>query len=222
MAEAGHDTSPSDTRPDPTTWPAVFWRTISSVAANPRRTAISAGVLLILIIGLRILGVDVLCSGGRLLWWAGILKNPPECALPQGSDLTSCLKRASDLKRDYAIESVAMMVQLDDSAAIGPNATSITTSETSGFLLARFRIVYTLRALRNLNPNTYQFYEKYSSSYATDIRHWYGADKEILTGTGRESDVLPSATKGEVELLSLARIMCTSCRSCRGETHIES
>ena len=98
--------------------------------------------------------------------------------------LKDAIQEGIKRQADYVMESVTYMVRITDVTNIVTDTNGMTCMATNR--LINSRIVYVLRALKDIsaNENT-TFAEIYSSPYATELRYWPGSDLEkSRTGGG--------------------------------------
>jgi len=89
------------------------------------------------------------------------------------NDLKTCIKEAQKEGKDYVIESILVNVDVD--------------TVKSDTLVEKVRIIYTIRALKDLTGIS--FTEKYATTSNGILKHVFGSEKENLSGTGNVFDI---------------------------------
>jgi hypothetical protein len=149
---------------------------------RPKAFASIVGLLLVLILVLRIVGIDVLFFVPHvdLLNWTEMTSPLLRQAawMQVGSGERECVDRAQALGRPYVLRNVEQFLQYEDD----PHA--------PGKRFVHERIFYTVLPLEHITSDQQTFLEEYSGSNV--VTRWFGPKREVSTG-GRKYQVAFSA-----------------------------
>jgi hypothetical protein len=95
--------------------------------------------------------------------------------VPQSAELKQCFEKARQLEKPYVIEAVTYLIQFDKE-----------TANNQPFFRDNRRIVYTVRALRDIKLDEKVFVEAIHSHIpGHQLTRWYGNEKETLHDQNR-------------------------------------
>jgi hypothetical protein len=151
----------------------LAYRLLAAEQDKPKpRPSMLVGITLFMLFSLGVIGLGVYTS----------VSQPPG----PGAQLKKCMEEAAKRKKDYLLESITMLIRLDEK--VNPDGSKSLQEDA--------RIVYTVRALKDISFDASTFTEQYTSRISLPNR-WYGSDVEEQKTDG-SYDVKFALKEGEV------------------------